>query len=121
MKIAIPVLENEGKDSIISEHFGHAPYFAFIEIENNEIKSIEIEANPYEEHGPGVIPKYVKSKGAEIIIVRGIGGRALGFFNELGIKVIRGAQGSIENIIKDYISGKLVDSEYTVKEKYHHH
>ncbi|MDI3472970.1 MAG: hypothetical protein PWQ20_1440 [Thermotogaceae bacterium] len=120
MKIAIPVLENEGKDSIISEHFGHAPYFAFVDVENNDIKSIEIERNPYEEHGPGVIPQYVKSKGAEVIIVRGIGRRAIEFFNELKIKVIRGAQGKIEDIVRDYISGKLVDSEYTVKEKYHH-
>jgi predicted Fe-Mo cluster-binding NifX family protein len=38
----------------------------------------------------------------------------------LKIKVIRGAQGKIEDIVRDYISGKLVDSEYTVKEKYHH-
>jgi len=121
MKIAIPILENKGMDSVISEHFGHAPYFAFIEIENDEIKSVEIELNPYEDHGPGEIPRYVKSKGAEIIIVRGIGGRALGFFKEMGIKVVRGAQGKIKDIAKDYIAGNLVDSEYTVKEKYHNH
>jgi len=121
MKIVIPVLENKGMNSIISEHFGHAPYFAFIEIEDGEIESVEIEQNPYEEHGPGVVPRYIKSKGAEIIIVRGIGGRALGFFKELGIKVVRGAQGRIKDIINDYITGNLVDSEYTVKEKYHNH
>jgi len=121
MIIAIPVLENKGKNSVISEHFGHAPFFAFVEIDEKEIKSIEIEANPYEEHGPGVIPKYVKSKGAETIIVRGIGRRAIESFKELGIRVIRGAQGTIEDIINSYVSGNLVDSEYTVREKYYHH
>jgi len=30
MKIAIPITDNAGLESRISEHFGHAPYFAFV-------------------------------------------------------------------------------------------
>ena len=33
MKIAVPVLSDNGLDSIISEHFGHTTYFEFVEIE----------------------------------------------------------------------------------------
>ncbi len=119
MIIAIPVLSNDGINSLISEHFGHAPYFAFILIENGQIKSVEIEENPHQEHGPGVIPNYVKSHEADFIIVRGIGQRAVDFFEKLGIKVIRGAEGSIASIVNQYLAGKLKDSNYTVTRKFH--
>jgi len=119
MIIAIPVLSDDGINSLISEHFGHAPYFAFILIENGQIKSVEIEENPHQEHGPGVIPNYVKSHGANLIIVRGIGQRAVDFFEKLGIKVIRGAEGSIASIVNQYLAGKLRDSNYTVTRKFH--
>jgi len=119
MIIAIPVLSDNGVNSLISEHFGHAPYFAFVLIENSQIKSIEIEENPHQEHGPGVIPNYVKSHGADLIIVRGIGQRAVAFFEELGIKVIRGAEGSVESIVNQYLAGELKDSNYTVTRKFH--
>lgn len=119
MIIAIPVLSDDGINSLISEHFGHAPYFAFILIEDGQIKSVEIEENPHQEHGPGVIPNYVKSRGADLIIVRGIGQRAVDFFEKLGIKVIRGAEGSIASIVNQYLAGKLKDSNYTVTRKFH--
>nr|WP_258001643.1 NifB/NifX family molybdenum-iron cluster-binding protein [Mesotoga sp. Brook.08.YT.4.2.5.1] len=73
MKIAIPIVDNNGLKSKISEHFGHSPFFAFVTVENNEIVSHEIEANPFEQHEPGEIPGYVKSKGADVIITRGMG------------------------------------------------
>ncbi|ANQ53666.1 dinitrogenase iron-molybdenum cofactor biosynthesis protein [Thermosipho affectus] len=121
MLIAIPVIENKGEDSIISEHFGHAPYFAFIKVNENKIEEIKIEKNPYEEHGPGMIPEYIHKNGAKVLIVRGIGARAISFFEQYGIKVIRGASGSIKEIVTSFISGHIKDMEYKVKEKFHEH
>lgn len=43
MIIAIPVSENRGKDSPISEHFGRAPYFAFVKVKDNTIVDISVE------------------------------------------------------------------------------
>ncbi len=117
MKIAIPVLEKNGLNSKISEHFGHSPYFALLEVDD-EIRSIDIVENPYEEHGPGVMPNFLKSLGVDVVIVRGMGKRAVDFFEQLGIEVIRGASGSVESIVKEYISGSLKDMEYHVDEKY---
>ncbi len=121
MKIAIPVLENNGLKSHISEHFGHSPYFALIEVDGGEIRSMSIVENPYEEHGPGVVPSFLKSLGAEVVIVRGMGRRAVDFFEELGIRVIRGASGNVESIVKEFSSGLLEDTDYHVKEKYRRH
>ncbi|KLO22015.1 Dinitrogenase iron-molybdenum cofactor biosynthesis protein [Marinitoga sp. 1197] len=121
MKIAIPVLNDDGKNSKISEHFGHAPYFAFIILKENGEYKLSIIKNPLEEHGPGDIPNYLHKEGISLLIARGIGGRAITFFEQLGIHVIRGADGTVEEIINDLKEQKLFDREYEVKEKFHNH
>ncbi len=116
MKIAIPVLENKGADSPISEHFGHAPFFAFIQ--DDTINVIE---NPLADHGPGDIPQYMAQQKVDLLVARGIGGRAIDFFNRLGINVIRGASGTVAEILSALKNNNLVDSNYQVKEKFHLH
>ncbi len=121
MKIAIPLADNNGENSKISEHFGHAPYFAIVEVHDNEEIELEIIENPLLEHGPGELPEFLKSQQVEIIIVRGIGKRAISFFENFGVKVIRGAEGTVKNILYSFLHGKLEDKEYTVKDKLHKH
>ncbi len=118
MKIAIPVLTNEGKKSMISEHFGHAPHFAYIEVSKNGKYEISIEKNPLDGHGPGDIPRYLANKNVNKLIVRGIGGRAIGFFQQMNIDVIKGAEGNIEEIMKSLNGQSLKSKEYTPKEKH---
>lgn len=118
MIIAIPVIENNGENSQISEHFGHSPFFAFYDTEKEKLR---IENNSLEEHGPGDVPNFLYSKGVNVIIVRGIGQRAISFFEQLGIKVIRGASGSVKDIINAFLENKIEDKEYQVKEKFHNH
>jgi predicted Fe-Mo cluster-binding NifX family protein len=38
MKILIAVNENKGKDSKLSEHFGHCPYFAIYETKTKRLE-----------------------------------------------------------------------------------
>ncbi len=123
MKIAIPTIDNNGLKSRISEHFGHSPFFAFVTVENNKIVSHEIEANPFKQHEPGDIPGYVKSKGADVIITRGMGGRARQFFETLGVHVITGASGTVEELVRTYIEGELSSVEYEPEDrgKFHEH
>lgn len=121
MKIAIPLIENLEKNSRISEHFGHAPYFAFVNLKDNGEYELEVIENPLEEHGPGDVPNFLHSKGVDLLIARGIGGRAIDFFEQLGIQVIRGASGTVEEIINALKENILKDREYEVKEHFHKH
>ena len=41
MRILIPVLENRGKESRVSPHFGRAPYFALYDSETEKLEIIE--------------------------------------------------------------------------------
>ncbi len=119
MLIAIPVATDKGEDSVISEHFGYAPYYAFVKIEEDKIVSIDVEPNPFSQHGPGQIPGYMRGKGVEILIARGIGRKAIEYLNEYGIQVIRGAHGTVKEIVQDFLEGKLESVEYEPKERFH--
>lgn len=120
MRIVIPVHENKGKDSKISEHFGRSPYFAFVELNKTDYE-VNIEKNPYEVHKPGEIPLYIKNKGVDLVITQGMGQRSLTFFEKFEIKVIRGANGTVEEIIGKFLKNELKDIEFEEKEHFHEH
>jgi cation diffusion facilitator family transporter len=44
-RIAIPVVEDKGLDSLVSLHFGSAPYFAFVEVEEGQIAGFYVKEN----------------------------------------------------------------------------
>lgn len=119
--ISIPVNDNNGKEAVICEHFGHAPYFALVNTENGEISEIKFIVNPFEDHAPGQIPSFLNDNGAKVIIARGMGGRAKDFFAGFGIETVTGANGNVGEIVKKYLSGALTSKEYTPEDKMHHH
>jgi cation diffusion facilitator family transporter len=44
-RIAIPIVEDKGLESSVTLHFGSAPYFAFIEVEEGQIVSLHVKEN----------------------------------------------------------------------------
>jgi cation diffusion facilitator family transporter len=44
-KVAVPILEDRGLDSLTNLHFGNASYFAFVEIEEGQIMSFYVKEN----------------------------------------------------------------------------
>jgi cation diffusion facilitator family transporter len=44
-RIAIPILEDRGLDSSATLHFGSAPYFAFLEVQEEQILSLHVREN----------------------------------------------------------------------------
>ena len=104
MKIAIST--DSGK---VCAHFGRAPEFTFVTIENSEIIGKVVLPNPG--HTVGSIPKFLSEHGANYIIAGGMGSRAVEFFNQYNIEVITGIEGTIENVTKKFINGTLKGSE----------
>jgi len=100
MKIAVAC---EGKQ--ITEHFGHCQNFIIFDVENNKIAGIKSIPNPG--HKPGFLPNYLNGLGVNVIISGGMGGGAIGIFNELNIEVITGASGDAKAAAEMYLVGKL--------------
>lgn len=111
MKIAVTAEENNGLDSKVAQHFGHAPYFILVEMEKGEVSAAQGVANPFaERHQPGEIPNFVKDQKADVILSGGMGGRAIQFFDQVGIKAATGATGTVRQALENYIGGKLSDA-----------
>ncbi|MFW9940407.1 MAG: NifB/NifX family molybdenum-iron cluster-binding protein [Candidatus Thorarchaeota archaeon] len=104
MKIAI---SSDSED--VCAHFGRAPEFTFITIENNQLVEKKVLQNPG--HTVGSIPQFVNEQGAKCMITGGMGHRAQGFFNQYGIEVIMGISGKIDDVIKKILDGTLEGGE----------
>ncbi len=118
MRIAIPAEDDKGLESNVSEHFGRAKYFVFVDIEDKEIKGYEVVEAPLEGHGAGDLPGFVKEHGGEVVLAYGMGQKAVNYFNELGIAVVTGAYGPIKDVVKAFIEQVLeVDPNWREKIK----
>lgn len=103
MKIAIPVA-----NGTLCTHFGHCEQFALVEVaaDSHAVANITFLAPPA--HEPGVLPRWLHEKGANVIIAGGMGQRARGLFSQHGIKVVVGAPtGSPAEVVSAYLENTL--------------
>lgn len=102
VKVAFPT-----NDQVHVEcHFGHCKQFVIYTLSEGTVTEKKtVDAPP---HAPGVIPAFVASQGATVVITGGMGQRAVDLFKELGVEVYLGAEGTIENNLQTYIDGFLV-------------
>lgn len=121
MKLAVSVDTDRGMNSQIAHHFGRCPFFALVDLDGEQVKGLEILANPYfESHQPGQVPEFIHQQGAEVMISGGMGRRALEFFSGFGIGVRTGAEGSLQDVIEDYLAGNLQQGSSCLQSEAHH-
>ena len=122
MKLALSIETNQGSDSKMAHHFGRCPYFALVELNNDEISGLDIIQNPFfESHQPGQVPEFIQSQQAEVMISGGMGRRALEFFLQFGIDVKTGAEGTVDNVIKAFLAGELQEGASCAHSESHEH
>jgi len=108
LKIAI---STEG--DFVSSHFGRCPSFTIVDIEGDKVRKKEVLENPG--HRPGFIPQFLHQQDVQCIVCGGMGMRAAGFFNELGIQIIVGVNGRIDEVIEKLQKGTLEGGESLCK------
>lgn len=117
LTIAIPVTGGR-----LHEHFGGATDFALVEValERGGILSQRSVAAP--PHAPGVFPPWLRSQGVRLLIVGGIGRRALDLFAREGIEVRAGEPGAlVEDLVSRYLGGTLAEAPAGCAGHGHHH
>ena len=79
-------------------------------------------------HAPGLFPRWLREQGAQVIIVGGIGQRALAIFAQEGIEVRAGEpDASVEALALAYLNGQLVNEpegcahHHDAEGGHHHH
>jgi predicted Fe-Mo cluster-binding NifX family protein len=107
MRIAIPV--SAGR---LSPHFGHCEEFALIDVDaesGNVTGQDTVKAPPHE---PGLLPRWLHERGANVIVAGGMGMRAQQLFAENNIQVIVGVGADEPALIVDaLLKGQLVSGE----------
>ena len=106
--MAFPAKTADGLFAEVEEHFGRAKVYVFVDVdESGEPIGVAVEEVNFEGHGPGEIPSWIKSHGADVVLTGGMGQRAIEFFNEMGITVVTGVTGRVNDVVKAFISGEL--------------
>lgn len=108
MRIAISVETNDGLESIVAHHFGRCPYFALVDLNETEVKNVQVIANPfYAGHQPGQVPGFIHEQKADVMLSGGMGGRAIQFFQQYGINTATGATGTVQTAVDAYLNNQL--------------
>ncbi|MDH4135632.1 MAG: NifB/NifX family molybdenum-iron cluster-binding protein [Anaerolineae bacterium] len=108
MRIAISADNRNGLDSVVSPHFGRCPHYILVDVDGHEVKTVNVVDNPYYgQHSPGVVPGFIHSQGANVMLTGGMGRRAIAFFEQLGIEAVTGASGTVRRALELYLGGQL--------------
>lgn len=84
-KIVVPTKGKKGLDDEIAEHFGRCETYTFLD-ENGKV--IEIIDNTSEHMGGiGLPAELIREHGANVLLCKGLGPKALNLCNALGIEV----------------------------------
>lgn len=101
------VISTDG--DFVSAHFGRCPNFTIVDIKDGKVFSKELIDNPG--HQPGYLPQFFHQKKVDAIIAGGMGESAKNLFNQFGIKQYVGVSGRIEDVIKQFLEGTLINGE----------
>jgi len=112
MRIAISADDNNGLESVVSPHFGRCPFYILVDMEGQEVKAVQSVDNPYYgQHAPGQVPGFIHSQGVHVMLTGGMGGRAIGFFEQYGIEAVTAASGTVRYALERYLGGALHGAE----------
>ncbi len=106
MKVAVPVAEYRGLDSLVYGHFGSAPVFVLVD---SEAMSVEALGNPDQTHVHGQCSPMKALAGAmpDAVVVGGIGTGAVLGLRQAGIKVYRATGGTVADALSLLQRGDL--------------
>lgn len=119
MKICLPIKNNQGIDSDVSNHFGSAPFFMIIDTETLDTKII-INTNQQHTHGMCQPLALLGDEKFDGIVVGGIGMGALNKLKTAGIKVYK----TQCLVVKDVVAAAKTESLTEMKMEgacSHHH
>ncbi len=101
MRIALPI-----ENGMLCSHFGHAPQFGLVDVQDGKILGSRLDSPP--PHEPGSLPAWLKGQQVTHVLCGGIGARAVELLNQAGIEVIAGVPaGDPSRIVEEFLAGNL--------------
>ena len=121
IRIVIPVEDEGGLDAVVSQHFGRAPYFVVVDLDD-EGRVLELQTIPNtSEHfgGFGRPPDRILQLQPDAVATYGMGPRALNIFQDAGVAVLKTEARTVREVISAFNRGELVELTEGCLEAHH--
>ncbi|RLI99106.1 MAG: hypothetical protein DRP06_04230 [Candidatus Aenigmatarchaeota archaeon] len=119
-KIAIPVLNQDGLNSKIMNHFGRTDYFMFLEINKKSINKFYFKENPYKKKklrtGLDVVDFILKEK-VNILVTKEIGEISVNKLRDNLVDIYKAEGGNCGEIVNKFLEGKLIEMKKPTRKK----
>jgi predicted Fe-Mo cluster-binding NifX family protein len=122
-KILIPTENQNGLNAPVAQHFGRAPYFTTINIDNKN-QSAQITTTPNTgEHmgGTGHPHETLLALKPDIIAAYGMGPGGLNSFKNAGATVLKAEGTTVKEVIDNFKEGKLQELTDGCQHAHQHH
>jgi predicted Fe-Mo cluster-binding NifX family protein len=122
-RIMMPVEDNSGSEAKVAHHFGMAPYFAMVELDDNQKNpKVKIEPNKSEHMGgaPGHSHESFLALKPDIVIAYAMGPGALNTFQDAGITVLKATEETVKENTEAFKQGKLRELVGGCEHAHHH-
>ena len=108
-RIIVPAASQDGLNAYLAEHFGRAPYFAVVDLnDKGEVANVKTVANvPHSTGRMGQPHDVVLDLQPNAIIAYGMGRRGILSFQNAGIAVLRANANTVKEVIDAYKENRL--------------
>ena len=122
VRIVIPTLDESGLDAQLSEHFGRAPYFAVVDLDEDGRVTDQRTITNDSEHfgGVGLPPDRILQLKPNALITYGMGPKALTIFQNAKVAVLRTNANTVKEVVAAYNKNELEELTEGCHEARHH-
>lgn len=106
MKICIPTMGGSGMDEAVCLHFGRAPTFTIVDPDTGNTQVLLNQSQHM--GGSGLPTETIFAAGVQVMIVGGLGPKAVSAFAEQGVEVFVGANGTVRDALDAWSGGRLM-------------
>jgi len=121
-RIVVPVSDDKGIDAQLSQHFGRAPFYAVIDLdEKGQVTGDEMIPNTSEHFGGvGLPPDRILQLKPSALITYGLGTKALRIFQNAGVAVLRTEANTVRDVVTAYNNNELQELTHGCHQAHHH-
>ena len=121
-RIVVPTIGQEGLNANLAQHFGRAPYFTAVDLnDKGDVTDVKTVPNVGEHAGGrGHAHNNILELQPNVIIVYGMGPRGLNTFQSAGIAVLRANANTVSEVIVAYKDDKLQELTEGCQDAHHH-
>ncbi len=121
-RVIIPTENQQGLNARLAEHFGRAPYYTIVELdEKGEVSNVKTVPNVGEHAGGmGYAHDHILTYKPTALIVYGMGPRGLMTFQSAGVAVLKANADTVNKVIAAYKNDELPELTEGCEHAHHH-